>query len=154
MRRDEMARSAARDVRDVRDELAAIEERIALAERLLREERRDDAALALDGLLWRMAWRMARLVSDGNDAPEHSHLPGIAEPIMLDAAQARLLILLRLAAQAPNVEARLAQYAALARGLREAQGMRRGSRAQGCPVRRASARHRRQGKGKRYDGYR
>jgi hypothetical protein len=147
MRRDEIARSPARAARD---EIAAIEGRIALAERLLREERRDDAALALDGLLW----RMARLVRDEYDAPAHASLSGIAEPIMRDDAQARLLIRLRLAARAPNVEARLAHYAALAHDVREMAGMIRGSRAQGCPVRRASARHRRRGKGKRYDGYR
>jgi hypothetical protein len=129
-------------------EIGAIEERIALAEWLLYEGKPDEAALALDGLLW----RMARLVSDEYGAPDDLFiLPGVAEPVILDDEEARLLIRLRLAAQAPNVEARLAHYAALARELRE---MRRAPHARMCPARRVKVRQRRQVRRDKYDGNR
>ena len=145
MRRLKMARAPSGDAAY---EIAAIEERIALAGRLLREGKRHEAALALDGLLW----RMARLVGHEYGAPERVFmLPGAAEPVVLDDAEARLLIRLRLAAQAPNVEARLAHYAALARELRE---MRRAPLARMCPARRVKVRQRRQVRRDRYDGNR
>jgi len=143
MRRVKMARAPSGDAAY---EIAAIEERIALAEWLLDEGKRDEAALALDGLLW----RMARLVSDKDGAPERLFiLPGAAERDILSDEEARLLIRLRLAAQAPNVEARLAHYAALARELRE---MRRVPRARMCPARRVKVRQRRPERRDRYDG--
>jgi hypothetical protein len=145
MRRVKMARAPSGDAAY---EIAAIEERIALAGRLLREGKRDEAALALDGLLW----RMARLVGAEHGAPDDLFiLPGDAERDILNDEEARLLIRLRLAAQAPNVEARLAHYAALARELRE---MRCAPRVRICPARRVSVRHRRRVRRDRYDGYR
>ena len=145
MRRVKMARAPSGDAAY---EIAAIEERIALAEWLLYEGKRDEAALALDGLLW----RMARLVSDVDGAPERLFiLPGAAESDILSDEEARLLIRLRLAAQAPNVKARLAHYVALARELRE---MRRAPRARMCPARRVKVRQRRQERRDRYDGNR
>ena len=145
MRRVKMARAPSGDAAY---EIAAIEERIALAEWLLYEGKRDEAALALDGLLW----RMARLVSNEDGAPERLFiLPGAAERDTLSDEEARLLIRLRLAAQAPNVEARLAHYAALARELRE---MRRSPHARMCPARRVKVRQRRQVRRDKYDGNR
>ena len=145
MRQVKMARAPSGDAAY---EIAAIEERIALAGRLLREERYDEAALALDGLLW----RMVRLFLDEDGAPEWLFiLPGAAERDILSDEEARLLIRLRLAAQAPNVEARLAHYAALARELRE---MRRAPHARMCPARRVKVRQRRQVRRDRYDGNR
>jgi hypothetical protein len=123
MRREESARAPSPGPAR---EIAAIEERIALAAQLLREENPDGAALALDGLLWRMAE-------------------------LLHGEDARMLMRLRLAGRAPDVEARLAHYAALAYDLRE---MMRAPHAQRCLARHMNVHHRRQGKGYRYDGYR
>ena len=145
MRRVKIARAPAGDAWY---EITAIEERIALAGWFLREGKWDDAVLALDGLLW----RMARLVGDEDDAPDRLFiLPGVAERVVFDDAETRLLIRLRLAAQAPNVETRLAHYAALAAELRK---MRRAPRAQKCPARRVSVHQRRQMRRDRYNGYR
>lgn len=55
MQREGLAQAPAVSAALADEEIAAIEERIALAQRLLDEEKPDEAALALEGALWRMA---------------------------------------------------------------------------------------------------
>jgi hypothetical protein len=92
-----------------RKEIEAIEERIALAERLLCEDKRDEAALLLDGLLW----RMAQLMSGEYPASNDSILPDEGEIIARDGVESSMPMRLRLALRAPEVEARMAQARAL-----------------------------------------
>jgi hypothetical protein len=98
MQRHEMARARKR----TRAAWDAIEERVALARRRLGDEDRDEAAL-LDGLLW----GMAQLMSGERAAP------GDAGPHVIDDIEPQILMRLRLALRAPDVEARLARVCAL-----------------------------------------
>jgi hypothetical protein len=103
MRQDEMAQAPARK------EIEAIGERVALAERLLCEDKRDAAALALDGLLW----RMVQLMSGEYPASNDFILPDEGEMIARDGVESSMLMRLRLALRAPEVEMRVAQIRAL-----------------------------------------
>jgi hypothetical protein len=107
MQRHEMARARKRS----RAAWDAIEERVALARRLLsdedRDEDRDKAALLLDGLLWRMAQLMSGEQAAPGDAGPH-----VFDDVF-DDIEPQMLMRLRLAMRAPDMEARLAQVCAL-----------------------------------------
>jgi hypothetical protein len=109
MRQEELARAPAVSAALADEDIASIEECIALAQRLLDEEKSDEAALALDGVLW----RMARLVSGEHYALGDSFWPGSDEMIEPAEADSQIFMRLCLALRARDVQARLAHLRAL-----------------------------------------